>query len=259
MSFAPQRNMPRDPAVSGDLRSAVGPCTPDMSDKQCTRRFADSPQLSGDIRGWFCYSNSPGDLGKVSKPAETLPRSNHVTATVRTERLLLRPWRDEDVADFAALSADPAVMEFLRPLPDRAACEAWAARAREHWRHHGFGQWIVEVPGETSFIGVVGLAAVPYEAHFTPAVEVAWRLARAVWGRGYATEAARAAIGYGFGKLALAEIVAVTVPANSRSSRVMERIGMTRNPTDDFDHPNLPDGPLKRHVLYRVRNAASTA
>ena len=106
------------------------------------------------------------------------------------------------------MSADPAVTEFLRPFPDRAASEAWATRAAEHWRRHGFGQWVVEIPGEASFIGVVGLAQVPYQAHFTPAVEVAWRLARAYWGRGFASEAARASLDYGFAELGLAEIVA---------------------------------------------------
>ncbi len=177
-----------------------------------------------------------------------------MTVSLRTERLLLRPWRDDDLAAFATMSADPAVMEFLRPLPDLAACEAWAMRAWAHWDEHGFGQWVVEVPGDAAFIGVVGLARISYEAHFTPAVEVAWRLARPYWGRGYASEAARAALNYGFGVLGLEQIVAVTVPANWRSRRVMERLGMTRDPADDFDHPNLPEGPLRRHVLYRMRN-----
>jgi ribosomal-protein-alanine N-acetyltransferase len=168
---------------------------------------------------------------------------------LHSERLLLRQWRDtDDDAAAAALTADPEVMEFLVPRPD------WAARQRAHWAAHGYGQWIVEIPGEASFAGAVGLGRVSYEAHFTPAVEVAWRLARAYWGRGYATEAARAALDYGFDTLGLGEIVAVTVPANLRSRRVMERLGMTRDPNDDYDHPNLPDGPLKRHVLYRLRN-----
>jgi len=130
-------------------------------------------------------------------------------------------------------------------------CAAWAARLVAHWQDHGFGRWAVEIPGEASFIGVVGLAVIPYEAPFTPAVEIAWRLARAYWGRGYATEAARAALDYGFGELGLEEVVAVTVPANQRSRRVMEQLGMTRDPADDFDHPSVAPGPLKRHVLYR--------
>jgi RimJ/RimL family protein N-acetyltransferase len=171
-----------------------------------------------------------------------------VTVSLRTARLRLRPWRDEDAGAFAELSADPAVMEYLVALP------GWVARKRAHWEKHGFGQWVVEIPGEASFIGVVGLETVSYEAHFTPAVEVAWRLARAYWGRGYATEAAQAALDYGFEQLGPTEIVALTVPANWRSRRVMERLGMTHAPEEDFDHPRLPDGPLKRHVLYRLRS-----
>ncbi len=177
-----------------------------------------------------------------------------MSVSLRTERLLLRSWCDDHIAAFATMSSDPAVMEFLRPFTDLAACEAWVIRARAHWSTYGFGQWVVEVPGEAAFIGVIGLAQIPYEAHFTPAIEIAWRLARAYWGRGYATEAARAALDYGFGKLGLEQIVAVTVPANLRSLRVMERLDMTRSPADDFDHPNLPEGPLRRHVLYRIRN-----
>jgi RimJ/RimL family protein N-acetyltransferase len=158
------------------------------------------------------------------------------------------------MAAFVAMSADPAVMEFLVPLTEPGACEAWAARLQAQWRDHGFGRWVVELPGEASFVGIAGLAMIPYAAHFTPAVEIAWRLARAHWGRGYATEAARATLDYGFAKLGLAEIVAVTVPANLRSRRVMKRLGMTRDPADDYDHPNVPAGRLKRHVLYRLRN-----
>ena len=174
---------------------------------------------------------------------------------LRTSRLLLRPWHDEDISGFAEMSADPAVMEYLLPFSERGlSVEAWVARARAHWDEHGFGQWVVELPGAASFIGVVGLGVVSYQAPFTPAVEVAWRLARAYWGRGYATEAAKAALAYGFDELALDEIVALTVPLNQRSRRVMERLGMTRSPADDFDHPRLPEGPLRRHVLYRLRN-----
>ena len=178
-----------------------------------------------------------------------------MSMSLRTERLLLRPWRDQDLAAFATMSADAQVMEFLPPLAEPEACAAWAARLTAHWRDHGFGRWVVELPGEASFIGVVGLAWISYQAHFTPAVEIAWRLLRAYWGRGYATEAARATLDYGFNKLGLAEIVAVTVPANLRSRQVMERLGMTRDPAEDYDHPNHPQGPWKRHVLYRLRNS----
>jgi len=199
-------------------------------------------------------ADGDGADGRGGRPEEIA-----VTASLRTPRLLLRGWRDADLAPFAAMSADPAVMEFLLPLTETGAVEAWAARLQAHWRDHGFGRWAVEIPGAADFIGVVGLAWIPYAAHFTPAVEIAWRLARPYWGRGYATEAARAALDWGFGELGLAEIVAVTVPANLRSRAVMERLGMSRDPGDDYDHPHVPEGPLKRHVLYRLRNPGAGA
>jgi RimJ/RimL family protein N-acetyltransferase len=177
-----------------------------------------------------------------------------VAIGLRTSRLLLRRWRDEDIAAFVEMSSDPVVMEYLPP-----ADEAWVVRTRAHWDEHGFGQWVVEIPAAASFIGVVGLSVVSYEASFTPAVDVAWRLARAYWGRGYAAEAAKAAIDYGFRELGLPEIVALTVPANQGSRRVMERLGMTRAPEDDFDHSRLPEGPLRHHVLYRLRNPRGAA
>jgi RimJ/RimL family protein N-acetyltransferase len=177
-----------------------------------------------------------------------------VAGSLRTSRLLLRPWCEQDIAPFVEMSADPIVMEYL-PQAD----ETWVARACAHWEEHGFGQWVVELSGEASFIGVVGLSVVSYEAPFTPAVELAWRLARRYWGRGYATEAARAAVEYGFDELGLDEIVALTVPANRRSRRVMDRLGMTRSPRDDFEHPRVPEGPLRRHVLHRLRNPRAGA
>ena len=175
---------------------------------------------------------------------------------LRTSRLILRDWRDDDVPRFAALNADPAVMAHFPSRLDRAASDALAARIRAHHVAHGWGAWAVEVPGEEDFIGFVGLQRVPFEAPFTPAVEIAWRLARAHWGRGFATEAASAALAFGFERLALPEIVAFTVPANARSRAVMERLGMTRDPADDFDHPRLPEGhALRRHILYRMARA----
>jgi ribosomal-protein-alanine N-acetyltransferase len=123
-----------------------------------------------------------------------------------------------------------------------------------HWRQHGFGQWVVESPGEASFIGVVGLSHVRFATPFAPTVEAAWRLARPYWGKGYALEAARAAIEDGFFRLGLDEIVAFTVPANRASWALMERLGMRRDPEEDFDHPRFAEGhPLRRHVLYRIR------
>jgi RimJ/RimL family protein N-acetyltransferase len=175
-----------------------------------------------------------------------------VPVALRTPRLLLREWRDEDVEPFAAMSADPAVMQHLLPFPDRAASDAWIARMRRHYDEHGFAYWAVELPGEARLIGAIGLNWVGFQAAFTPAVEIGWRLARAYWGKGYAMEAARAAIDDGFGRLGLSEIVAFTVPANRRSWLVMERLGMSRDPADDFDH--VRDGhPPRHHILYRIR------
>jgi len=183
-----------------------------------------------------------------------------VSVSLRTPRLLLRPWRDEDMAAVAEMSADPVVMEYLLPLSERGlSAETWVPQKRTHWVEHGFGQWVVELPGAASFIGVVGLEMVSYEAHFTPAVEVAWRLARPYWSQGYATEAARAALDYGFGELRLKEIVGLTVPANQRSRAVMERLGMTHRPQDDFDHPGVSEGPLKRCVLCRLSKLEGAA
>jgi RimJ/RimL family protein N-acetyltransferase len=179
-------------------------------------------------------------------------------ATIPTARLLLRLWRDADLPAFAAINADPRVAEFLPKALDRAESDARAALIRAHWARHGFAQWAVEVPGVADFIGFVGLSIPSFEAPFTPCVEIGWRLAYEHWGKGYATEAAFAALDFGFGRLGLSEIVSFTVPANQRSRAVMERIGMIRTPADDFDHPLLCEGhPLRRHVLYRKSRPAS--
>jgi RimJ/RimL family protein N-acetyltransferase len=176
--------------------------------------------------------------------------------TLTTPRLILRPWRDDDVDAFAAMFADPAVMEFLGPQQDRAAIDAIVGRVRAHFKQHGFGWWAAELKETGAFIGFIGLATISFEAHFTPAVEVGWRLASAYWGQGYATEGARASLEAAFIRFGLSEIVSITVPANARSRRVMERIGMTHDPADDFDHPRLAEGdPLRRHLLYRIARA----
>lgn len=178
--------------------------------------------------------------------------------SLRTKRLLLREWRDEDTDPFASLSADPVAMELLLGPYDRAASERWMEATRDHWRQRGFGEWVVEIPGEAPFIGVIGLNYLDFPAPFSPAVEVAWRLVPAYWGKGYAREAARAAIEDGFYRLGMDEIVAITTPANRRSWGLMQRLGMSRDPAEDFDHPRVPDGhALKRHVLYRLRRPAS--
>jgi RimJ/RimL family protein N-acetyltransferase len=176
--------------------------------------------------------------------------------TLVTERLRLRPWREADLAPFAALNADARTMAFFRGPLDCAESDAFVGWIRDHFARHGFGFWAVEAPGVAELIGMVGLAVVTFDAPFAPAVEIGWRLAPAYWGAGYATEAARAALAFGFGELHLAEIVAFTVPANTRSRRVMERLGMTRSEADDFEHPSLAVGhPLRRHVLYRLKRA----
>jgi RimJ/RimL family protein N-acetyltransferase len=172
---------------------------------------------------------------------------------VRSARLRLRLWRDDDRAPFAALNADPRVMEFFPSTLSSAESDAMVERLRHHFVERGFGLWAVEVPGIAPFIGFVGLQYPHLPAPFVSAVEVGWRLAREHWGHGYATEAARAALAAGFGDLGLDEIVSLTVPANLRSRQVMEKLGMRRDPADDFDHPKHADShPLRRHVLYRL-------
>jgi ribosomal-protein-alanine N-acetyltransferase len=174
-----------------------------------------------------------------------------------TSRLILRPWRDADLGAFARLNDDPAVMEFLPRRLSRDESDATAARIRAAIETRGWGFWAVELKGagDTSvpFIGFVGLSVPSFEAHFTPCVEIGWRLAKQYWGCGYASEAAGASLRFAFDQLKLQQIVAFTVPLNRRSMRVMERIGMSRDVADDFEHPKLPPGhPLRSHVLYRV-------
>jgi RimJ/RimL family protein N-acetyltransferase len=171
---------------------------------------------------------------------------------LRTDRLLLRQWRDDDFEPFAALNGDPEVMRHFPRTLSRAESDTLAERQRTLIAERGWGLWAVEAP--EGFIGFVGLSEPRFEEHFTPAVEVGWRLARHGWRKGYATEAARAAVAYGFGELALDEIVSFTAVVNDRSRGVMERLGMTYDPDDDFDHPALAEGdPLRRHVLYRLK------
>ncbi|MBL8949125.1 MAG: GNAT family N-acetyltransferase [Myxococcaceae bacterium] len=173
-----------------------------------------------------------------------------------TERLVLRGWRPADREPFAALNGDPLVMEHFPKVLSRAESDASADRVEAHFERHGFGPWAVEVQGGAPFIGFVGLLQVGFEAPFTPAVEVLWRLSRSSWGQGYATEAAREVCRIAFEELGLPALVTFTVPANRRSRAVMERLGMTYDPGEDFEHPNLPEGhALRRHVLYRLSAA----
>jgi RimJ/RimL family protein N-acetyltransferase len=168
------------------------------------------------------------------------------------ERVLLRRWRDEDRAPFAALNADARVMEYFPEPLDRARSDAMIDRIEENFDSRGYALWAVEVPGVAPFIGFCGLAIPGFTAHFTPCVEIGWRLAADYWGRGYASEAARLSLNHGFGSFGFSEIVAFTAVDNRRSRAVMERLGMRYDPADDFDMPTIPSGhPLRRHVLYR--------
>jgi RimJ/RimL family protein N-acetyltransferase len=159
--------------------------------------------------------------------------------TYRTPRLLLRPWRDDDRAPLAAMSADPAVMEYFPSVLDRAGSDALIDRLRAHFAARGYGFWAVEAPGVAPFIGLVGLLHQTYPAPWTPGVEIGWRIARPHWGQGYAPEAAAEALRIGFEDL--------------KSRRVMTKLGMVHDEAGSFDHPELPAAsPLRRHVLYRL-------
>ena len=172
---------------------------------------------------------------------------------LRTDRLLLRGWRPEDLEPFAELNADREVMRHYPAPLDREQSDALAEQSGRSIAGRGWGLWAVEVIDGAPFVGFVGLAVPGFDAPFMPAVEVGWRLARPFWGHGYATEAARAAVAYGFDELALDEIVSFTTGANERSQRVMERLGMRRDPTGDFEHPRMPVGHrLRPHLLYRL-------
>jgi RimJ/RimL family protein N-acetyltransferase len=173
-------------------------------------------------------------------------------AELTTQRLLLRHWCEEDLAPFAALNRDPDVMRYFPAPLTRAQSDEFARFVQGLIAVHGWGLWAVEVRGGAPFIGFVGLNRPRFEAHFTPAIEVGWRLDRPYWGQGYATEAAAAALTFAFDELECPEVVSFTSPLNERSMRVMRRLGMTHDPADDFDHPALSDGSLRRHVLYRI-------
>jgi len=169
---------------------------------------------------------------------------------ITTERLRLRGFRAADRDAFAAMNAEPAVMEYFPGTLDRAASDAMLDRIRERWAADGHGLWAVERLDDGAFLGFTGIARLAYLEQ----PEVGWRFVPSAWGQGYATEAAEGALAFGFGELGLPEIVSVTTVGNERSIAVMRRLGMTRDPADDFLHPNLPDGhPLRPHVMYRLR------
>ncbi len=171
-----------------------------------------------------------------------------------TERLVLRGWRESDRQPFAVLNSDPRVMEYFPRQLSAEESGRMSEQIEAHFKQHGFGLYAAELRENQAFIGFIGLAVPRFSAPFMPCVEIGWRLSAAHWGRGLATEGARAVVRHAFDVLGLDELVSFTVPANVRSRRVMEKLGMTRSPADDFYHPSLPEGhPLRRHVLYRLR------
>lgn len=173
---------------------------------------------------------------------------------IETDRLSLRRWIEEDREPFFRLNSDARVMEFMPNCLSRLESDLLIDRIEDHFRAHSFGLYALELREDHSFIGFLGLAIPEFTAHFTPCVEIGWRLSANHWGRGLATEGARAVVRHAFDELRLGALVSFTVLANIRSRRVMERIGMVHNPAEDFEHPNLPKGhPLRRHVLYRLR------
>jgi ribosomal-protein-alanine N-acetyltransferase len=175
-----------------------------------------------------------------------------MTVGLNTERLLLRRWREADREPFARMNADPRVMEYFPALLTREESDALVDRIETHFAERGWGAWAAELRATGEFIGFIGLNVPTFEAHFTPCVEIGWRLAAEHWGKGLATEGARAALDFAFTELRLPEVVSFTTVANHRSRRVMEKIGMTHDSADDFDHPGVLDGhALRPHVLYR--------
>lgn len=174
---------------------------------------------------------------------------------IETPRLLLRDWRPEDLDPFAQMNLDPMVMRYFPNTFTREESRERAERSAKALDELGWGCWAAELKEEAAFIGFIALAEPTFQAHFTPCVEIGWRLAEAYWGRGLAPEGARAVLDFAFGRLGLEEVVSFTAAGNAPSRRVMEKLGMARDPADDFDHPRIPlDHPLCRHVLYRIRS-----
>jgi 3-dehydroquinate dehydratase/shikimate dehydrogenase len=172
---------------------------------------------------------------------------------LKTERLILREWNAADREPFARMNADPRVMEYLGETMSQEQSDEVADRIEAHFRAHGFGLCAAELAESGEFIGFIGLAVPTFEAAFTPCVEIGWRLAAEYWGAGFATEGARGIVRYAFEELRLLELVSFTAIRNERSRRVMAKLGMTHDATENFDHPGLSaDDRLRRHVLYRL-------
>jgi ribosomal-protein-alanine N-acetyltransferase len=181
-----------------------------------------------------------------------------LTIYFETDRMVLRDWSGDDLAPFAAMNADQKVMEFYPATISREESDTLAMRLQQNMDAIGFGLYAAEVKSTGSFVGYVGISEVGFTADFAPALEIGWRLAAESWGQGYATEAAKACLAHAFSELEFPDLVSFTTRGNKKSIAVMERIGMSRNPDDDFEHPNLPAGhPLRPHVLYRIGNPST--
>jgi ribosomal-protein-alanine N-acetyltransferase len=176
-------------------------------------------------------------------------------AELETQRLLLRRWHPDDRAPFAVLNADPEVMRYFPTPLTRQQSDDLADRVDAHIEREGWGLWALQERATSRFLGFTGLARPTFEASFTPAVEIGWRLSPAAWGFGFATEAARAAAAFAFDELGLDELVSFTTEHNTRSRAVMHRLGMRHDAAHDFDHPNVREAALRRHVLYRLSRA----
>lgn len=176
---------------------------------------------------------------------------------IQTERLILREWKDSDIPIFIAMNRDLEVMKFFPNLLSEDESQALVANFRNHFSENGFGFFAVELKKTQEFIGFVGIAKVNFEAHFTPAVEIGWRLSSQNFGKGYATEAAQEVLKFAFEELSMKEIVAFTIPENLPSQNVMKKIGMVRDLSGDFTHPKLPKNhKLSLHYLYKISNSA---
>lgn len=184
---------------------------------------------------------------------------SHPLIEIKTKRLVLRPWREDDLEACAKMNGDARVMEYFPSTLTREESDQFARRHTAMIEKQGWGFWAVSIPGQADFIGCLGLVPVLFDAHFTPAVEIGWRLAYDYWNQGYATEGAMAALKYGFETLHLDEIVSFTALSNQRSQNVMKKIGMVRDEKDDFEHPRLAEGhPLRTHALYRIKTGHFT-
>ena len=176
-----------------------------------------------------------------------------MTTIIETGRLILRTWRKEDTDHCFQINQDPKVMEYFPGLQDLETTKIFITKVNNHFDKHGYSLYATARKDTNEFIGFIGLLVADFEAHFTPATEIGWRLSSKHWGKGFATEGAKAVLDYAFKELEIPEIVSFTAEGNAKSIKVMQKIGLQHNAGNDFDHPKLDDAsPLKRHVLYRL-------